>query len=282
MTPDLVGELGERQLRAVIKTMYRVLQKSFHPDVAPAGGEEPAEPPGERAVELNLAYESLDFEKDPAGFRRLRKSYLAKRPSSAWRNSILLKNQLEAQVEREDRLAANFFSYLANLSVPELIDPPPAALSSPIAAKSVRLGLVDVAINNNIRQASWLLGSNYKQMEFDADGGLRVKPVGRGRFSRSDYIRLLGSVPASAIDLEPLLERVNAQSFRRSASFPESVRPNLKVLNLIGLDNFKKHVLPLLAPVLQERAYLFSINTAEFKKTGLVSLEGVIVKLDRL
>jgi hypothetical protein len=119
-------------------------------------------------------------------------------------------------------------------------------------------------------------------MEFDEVGRLRVKPVGRGRFARSDYIRLLGCVPTSAIDLEPLLERVNAQSFRRTSSFPESARPNLKVLNLIGLDNFKKHVLPLLEPLLLERAYLFSINKAEFKKTGLISLEGVIVKFDRV
>ncbi|MDR2456342.1 MAG: J domain-containing protein [Deltaproteobacteria bacterium] len=291
LTPELVGELSEKQLRGVLKTMYRALQKTFHPDVAslgesgpsdPEGGPDPPaggkKPPanGERAAELNLAYESLD--RDPATFRRHRKSYLAKRPGSAFRNSVLLKNQLEALAEKENKLAANFFSYLKSLSAPGQNGGEKP--SPPLPAKGVKLGLLDVAINNNVRQSFWLTGSNYKQMEFDSDGLLKVKAVGRGRFSRSNFIHPLGCVPVQAIDLEPLLERTNSQSFREMASYPGVIRPKLKVLNLISLENFKKHVLPLLAPVLLERAYLFSINDAEFKKTGLISLEGVIVKID--
>jgi hypothetical protein len=293
LTPELVGELSEKQLRGVLKTMYRALQKTFHPDVASLGEGAPEgsdggpdhipgakRPPanGERAAELNLAYESLNLDRDPATFRRHRKSYLAKRPGSAFRNSVLLKNQLEAQVEKEGKLAANFFSYLKSLSAPGQNGS--GQPSPPLPAKGVRLGLLDVAINNTVRQAFWLTGSNYKQMEFDSDGLLKVKAVGRGRFSRSNFIHPLGCVPVQAIDLEPLLERTNSQSFREMASYPGLIRPKLKVLNLISLENFKKHVLPLLAPVLIERAYLFSINDAEFKKTSLVSLEGVIVKID--
>ena len=296
LTPELVGELSEKQLRGVLKTMYRALQKTFHPDVAtsekkPGEPDDPdpfsigKKPPtnGERAAELNLAYASLNFDRDPATFRRHRKSYLAKRPGSAWRNSVLLKNQLEAQVEKEAALASNFFSYLSSLSVPgQGAAPESSALTSPLPAKKVRLGLLDVAINNNIRQAFWLTGSNYKQMEFDEEGRLKVKAVGRGRFTRSNYIHPIGCVPVQSLDLEPLLERTNSPSFREMASFPANARPKLKVLNLISLENFKRHVLPLLSPVLLERAYLFSINDAEFKKTGLISLEGAIVKIDLL
>lgn len=282
LTPELVGELDEKQLKALLKTMYRSLQKTFHPDVASAGKSGPDVPAsGDKAAELNLAYESLNLDRDPAGFRRHRKSYLAKRPSAAWRNLMLLKNQLEAQLEKENRLAQNFFSYMTSLSVPVQGEPPEGAgLSVPLPAKSCRLGLLDVAINNNVRQAFWLTGSNYKQMEFDQDGALKIKAVGRGRFSRSNFIHLIGCVPIQSIELEPLLERTNSQSFREMASYPGNLHPRLKVLNLISLDNFKKHVLPILAPTLLERAYLFSINDAEFQKTGLISLEGAIVKLD--
>jgi hypothetical protein len=281
LTPELVGELSEKELRVVLKAMYRTLQKTFHPDVSgPPRGKDGARSGGDRTVELNIAYETLDFDRDPAAFRSLRKSYLARQPSAAWRNSLLLRDRLEAQLESEDRLAANFFSYVAASAAPEL-EPPAPPRSAPLPAKGISLGLLDVAISNNLTQASWLVGSNYKQMVIDPEGRLSVKAVGRGRFSRANFIRLLGCVPVKALELLPLLERTISDSFREPP--PRSgTPPKNKVLNLISLDGFKRHVLPLLSPLLLERAYLFSLNKAEFTKSGLVSVEGVIVKLDRL
>ena len=284
LTPELVGELTERELKAVLKAMYRTLQKTFHPDVASRSrkvkeGARGAARDADRTVELNLAYESLDFDRDPARFRSLRKSYLARQPSAAWRNSLLLRDRLEAQLESEDRLASNFFSYVAASAAQEP-EPPSRDLSVPLPAKGVSLGLIDVAINNNLTQASWLVGSNYKQMVIDAEGRLSVKAVGRGRFSRSNFIRLLGCVPVKDLELPPLLERTCSDSFREPAPRPGAA-PKNKVLNLISLEGFKRHVLPLLSPLLLERAYLFSLNKAEFKRTGLISVEGVIVKLER-
>ena len=177
-------------------------------------------------------------------------------------------------------MAEDFFKYLEGACAPMLGDR--GEISSPLPAKCVRLGLLDVAINNTVRQASWLTGSNYKLMEFDEGGLLRVKGVGRGRFSRSNYIHPLGCVPSQSIDLGPVLERTCAQSYREMASFPSNPRPKLKVLNIISLDNFKRHALPLILPLLLERAYLFSISEDEYKKTGLITVEGLIVKLDRI
>jgi hypothetical protein len=56
----------------------------------------------------------------------------------------------------------------------------------------------------------------------------------------------------------------------------------MSVLNLLSPDNFKRHILPILEPILMERAYLFSLNNDIYTNTGLITLEGVIVKLDRL
>lgn len=286
LTPELVAELPERELFGVLKSMYRALQKTFHPDMAGRRGKKAAPAGGgngrDRAVELNLAFEALDLDKDPASFRKLRKVYASRRPASAYRNSLILQEKLNAQMEKEDRLAQSFLSYLAQAAIPAPGDgrDTPAV---PLPARGIRLGLSDVAISNNIRQASWVLGSNYKQLTIDADGQPSVKPVGRSRFAKANYIHLLGCVPVESVELMPLLERGQATSFK-SPSLPpgEGVNPRMSVLNFLNADNFKRHVLPLLRPVLLERAYLFSLNNDVYGNSGLISLEGVIVKLDRL
>ncbi|MDR1487081.1 MAG: hypothetical protein LBT62_03670, partial [Deltaproteobacteria bacterium] len=233
----------------------------------------------------NLAFESLNLDKDPASFRRLRQSYLLKKPSNAYQNSLLLRNKLEIQQKKEDRLAESYFEYLAQSAhwPANGADKSKILSAAPLAAKNVLLGLIDVAINNNLTQASWLIGSNYKQMEIDSEGKISVKPVGRSRFSRSNFIHLLGCVSAESLDLPPLLERTRPKSFKYPAmAHGDMVRPKMSITNLISLDNFKSHILPLLTPTLLERAYLFSLNKAEFQTSGHISVEGIIVKLDRL
>jgi hypothetical protein len=58
--------------------------------------------------------------------------------------------------------------------------------------------------------------------------------------------------------------------------------PQVTVRNLINQDNFKKYLLSSLQPILLESAYLFSVNRHEFSSSGLISLEGVIVKMETL
>jgi hypothetical protein len=282
LTPDLVAELDDQDLFGVIKSMYRSLLKAFHPDKAKSRkkAKDRPETNEKRTVELNLAFEVLNLEKDPDSFKRLKKSYLSRQPTTAYRNSLLLKAQLEAQQDKEDHLAQSYLSYLAQAALPteeELL----SSSSAPLPAKGVCLGLSDVAITNNVRQSSWFIGSNFKELKIDPSGQMYVKQVGRSKFSQANFIHLLGSVPVDAIELIPLLERGEAKSFR---SLPSngSYLPKVSVLNLVGPKNFKRHVLPLLKPLLLERAYLFSLNNETFLKSGLITLEGVIVKFDRL
>ncbi|MDR2368206.1 MAG: J domain-containing protein [Deltaproteobacteria bacterium] len=293
LTPELVAELSDRELFGVLKSMYRSLQKTFHPDIAgrrkakaePGPGArqaaQKAARPVDRAVELNLAFEALDLDKDPASFRRLRKVYAARRPASAYQNALVLKDRLRAQMEKEERLAQSFLSYLAdNAFNGKVVDE--NRLAVPLPARGVNLGLSDVAISNNIRQAAWFLGSNYKHINVDAQGQISVKPVGRSRFAKANFIHLLGSVPVESIDLTPILERGQSQSFKSPALAPgESANAKMSVLNLISSENFKRHVLPLLKPYLMERAYLFSFNNDMYKDLDLITLEGVIIKLER-
>jgi curved DNA-binding protein CbpA len=280
LTPEMVGELSEKDLFGLLKSLYRTLLKTFHPDTS-RGKKSDGD---QKAVELNLAFEALNLDRNPASFRKLRKAYLNRRPSTAFQNSLLLKNQLSIQLERENRLADNFLSYLVQDAQRPEQEPAPPPSSVKLTDTGIRLGLLDVAINNNIRQASWILGTNYKQLEISPEGLLSIKSVGRRRFSRANFIKLLGCVPVDRMDIAPLLERMPGQFYRYPALSPgiDPPGPKLSVVNLISQANFKRHILNSLVPFLLERAYLFSLNKAEFSTSGHISLEGVIVKLDHL
>ncbi|MDR2386514.1 MAG: hypothetical protein LBE80_02880 [Deltaproteobacteria bacterium] len=286
LTPELVDELSDRELFGVLKSMYRSLQKTFHPDITGrrkskmAAEAQLKDRSAERAVELNLAFEALNLERDPASFKRLRKLYASRRPTNLYQNSLMLKDQLKAQMAKEDRLAESFLSYMASNAFNHKGDTNGSVAALP--ARGIKLGLLDVAISNNIRQASWFLGSNYKHINIDDQGEMSVKPVGRARFTKANFIHLLGSVPVEELELRPLLERGQAQSFKCPAlPVGESASAKISVLNLLSPEKFKRHVLPILRPFLEERSYLFSLNNDIYTTSGLITLEGVIVKIDK-
>jgi DnaJ-class molecular chaperone len=104
ITPEMAAELTEKELFGVLKSLYRALLKTFHPDA----NQSPKRQGDQKAVELNLAFEALNLDRDPASFRRLRKAYLTRRPAAAFKHALLLKNQLNQQLERESDLANNF------------------------------------------------------------------------------------------------------------------------------------------------------------------------------
>lgn len=285
LTPDMVGALSEKELFAVLKAMYRAYQKSAHPDVANrrrAGN-------AERAVELNLAFEALNLDKNPVAFRRHRKSFVARRPRTTYQKSLALEKRLLIQQGREARLAEAYFQRLANdygwpAEPGENRLPGLAGGPALFPLKNVRLGLLDVAINQNLKMVSWSVGSNYKEMKFDAEGNLSVRPVGRSRFNRAAYIHLIGAVPSTDVELLPLLERPRPQFFKAPALNASigANGPSISVLNRIKPDQFKTNVLVHLKPLVTERSYLFSFNRPEFEDSGCLTLEGMVVKIEKL
>ncbi|MDR1165427.1 MAG: J domain-containing protein [Deltaproteobacteria bacterium] len=279
LTQTLVGELSERELFGVLKSLYRGLLKAFHPDT---GRDKGAAGPS-RAVELNLAFEALNLEKNQTSFRRYRKAYLATHPSRVLQNAALLRDRLQCQLAREERLAEGFFGYLLQgVSLEGLAGAEPPTLK----AKNVLLGLQDVAIKNNVRHASWLLGSNYKNLRIDQDGLIQSRAVGRRGFLALEDTFLLGCVPKSAVSsITPLLERCEPSPIYKCpalSEFDPQALPQVTVKNLISQNNFKKHLLSSLKPILLESSYLFSLNRPEFLALGLIRLEGVIIKLETL
>jgi hypothetical protein len=280
LTPEMAARLSEKDLFAVLKAMYRALQKTVHPDVSRSSGKEGR---GERAVELNLAFEALNLERDPAAFRRYRKAFVARRPQSVHRRSQALERELALRAAREERLATAYLERLAaDYGWGAAGHGGILAGAAVFPLKNVRLGLLDVAINQNLRQVSWSIGSNYKEMKFDARGLLSVRQVGRSGFSRAAFIHPVGSVPAEEVDLLPLLERPPARFFKSPAlnAAIGANGPALSVLNRITAEKFKSHVLAHLKPMARERSYLFSLNRPEFEENGGVTLEGLIIKIE--
>lgn len=284
LTPSLVKELSEKELFSILKTMYRSLLKTFHPD---SGGKR-KQKSNDRAVELNLAFEALDLDKNQDSFRRHRKNYLLTHPALAHNHMNDLKDKLQSQVAKEERLAEGFWSYLSQ-GASSALEPnffrgdqagPPG-----ISVRNVLLGLQDVAIKNNVRHASWLLGSNYKNMEINSMGEIWVRSVGRKTYLHSENTVLLGSVPKEAVNIAMLLERCPPARFYKSPAlfdFDPNALPQVAVMNLISEENFKKHVLFHLHPFLLDRAYLFSLNRDEYESKRLIRLEGVIIRMDPL
>jgi hypothetical protein len=276
----MVGELSERELFEVLKGLYRSLLKAFHPDTA---GRQNHRVGRDRAVELNLAFEALNLDKNRPSFRMHRKSYLQSgHPAFLQRSAAALGERLRSQVAREERLAEGYLSFILAGAAAGAGDA--WAPVGPIA-RNVLLGLQDVAIKNNVRHASWLLGSNYKNIEINSEGEMRVRSVGRRDFADARSTHLLGCVPKDAVNITPLLERCPPSRIYKCPALTEfdpDALPQVSVLNLISQDNFKKHLLSSLCPFLMESAYLFSVNRREFSATGLISLEGVIIKMEAI
>lgn len=287
LTPELVGSLSEKDLFSVIKAMYRALQKTVHPDVVRR--RKPRPDGVDPSVELNLAFESLNLDKNPVAFRHHRKAFVARRPQTAYKKSLALERELALREAREAQLATAYLDRLvadygwgASDDPADGEDPPPEIISFPL--RNLRLGLLDVAINQNLKMASWSLGSNYKEISFGPDGEMSVRPVGRSNFNRVGYIHLIGSVPADLVELKPLLERPPARFFKTPALNASigANGPSLSVLNRISPEQFKAHVLVHLQAAVSERSYLFSLNRPEYEETGCLTLEGLVVKMDNL
>jgi hypothetical protein len=279
LTPSLVSELSEKELFNVLKAMYRSLLKTFHPDTC-----KKKSMGRDRTVELNLAFEALDLDKNQKNFRKLRKDYLESHPANTNNNTIILRDKLKFQRAREERLADGFFSYIIKGLTAGVI----SGLGETgigIQVKNVLLGLQDVAIKNNVRHASWLLGSNYKNIEINGDGEVRVRAVGHRVFSLLEGTVLLGCVPKDAVDITPLLERCRPHNFYKGpalAEYDPQALPQVTVRNFITEDNFKKYLLSSLHPSLMESSYLFSLDRKLYLNSGLINLEGVIIKMEPL
>lgn len=285
ITPEMVHRLNEKDLFALVRAVYRTLQKVHHPDRSQTKSTAKAALNADKALELNLAADQLNLEKDPESFRRIKKRYAARREKGLTSKIKRLEKSAAEKESRLDQLADGFMAYIQQ-GLPWAEIDPDQTLRTPLKPANIKLGLNDVAITQNVRGGSWTMGSNYKEIVFDALGDMYYRPVGRSRPDQVRYIHLLGCIDLDVIDLIPVMDRVQPrQGFFKSPALDSRYGIDgapLQVENSMSLKNFKKYCLPILQPELAERAYLFSIHRPMFEAHKRVTVEGVIVKITRL
>jgi hypothetical protein len=263
IAPEMCNRLQDEDLFVLVKSAYRALQTIYHPD---RGGSH------KKAIEVNLAFELLDYRKNQDKFVRYRELYIKR----LFRKSRDRARELEAQLEQQTsvcrKTAQHYYDYILNrIGCDE-------HKNSIAALKSMTIGLNDVALQQNLPHALHTYGTNYKQIRINDRGRSFVKEVGSSTYHERKYTTLLGSIPRDAVEILPHL-----QGYETTPHVPFNLRSEKKLLgyqkpvfkNLILQENFITYCLPHLLPFIRENSYLISINS---KNKSLI-LDGVIIKI---
>lgn len=274
ITPQIAARLDNEALYNLVKASYRALQQAHHPDKLRKQTETAQRKSTELATEINLAYEKLNWIKDPRSFL-LHKERYSKTLQRREKTLRKLQAELEAVMNKQKELANSFWQYLGNDVYPVPYLKMPAG---------VTLGIIDVAMRQNVRYQGWTPGLGYKEIKFDENGQMHYRLSRQKKFSAVNFIKLIGTVAKDKIDIDALLEKKplkgtlyipNQSPVKRTTS-----RKYLEILNTITIFEFKWHCLPFLRPNLVEGHYLFSIHP---KTSGMdkVFLEGVISRITK-
>ncbi len=251
LTPQLVKELNNETLFKIIKGIYRILQMQYHPD---KGGDP------KKALEINLSFSALNYEKDPLSFQRY-KNYYIKRLSKK-----TLKSELEKCTEtlrklkyQQELLKDRFWQYLER-GCSFLEDYYKQGIA-------LRLKLLDIVFQINYAK---YLGFKQKdgvfiELVLGKEGILKRLSGGSKYFFYKNY-RLLGIVKRSHIEPWMLVE----QDLRDEKKFFK---------NYLRKETFIKEVLFFLTPEIKNNSYLFLYNPSDPQR---VYLEGLIIKIEEV
>ncbi len=264
ISPEIVRELEEEALYGLVKACYRALQRAFHPDLQNGGKE--------KAVELNLAFEALDLERNPDSFRSYRKAYLRRLSRRTQRRTIdELNRKVALLLRQQELLAENFWRHLLEASRSE------SPTLFPEKPKKLKVTLLDLGLKFNASFTSYARHVAFKEILFDEEGRLYYRFPRRRTFQPVNFITLVGSISRRKLEIWPLLEK------KPTPQAAEKGLPDLKafeVLNAIQTEVFKRACLPLLQTELEENAYLFSLHRKHAALEPVVFVEGMILKIE--
>ncbi|OAG27500.1 J domain-containing protein [Thermodesulfatator autotrophicus] len=264
ISPEMVRDLDEEALFGLVKACYRALQRAYHPDLQANGKE--------KAVELNLAFEALDLERNPESFKTHRRAYLRRLSRRTQKKTIDdLTKKLATLLRQKELLAENFWQHLLIASESS------GATLFPDSPRGIKVTLLDLGLKFNTSFTGFARHVAFKEMLFDEEGRLYYRFPKRRYFQPVNFIILVGSVARRKLEIWPLLEK------EPTPEAAEGGLPDLKafkILNAISVEVFKKTCLPLLKTALYENAYLFSLHRRYSTLKPLVFVEGMILKIE--
>ncbi len=260
----MVRDLDEEALFGLVKACYRALQRAYHPDMQTNGKE--------KAVELNLAFEALDLERNPDSFKIHRKAYLRRLSRRTQKKTIDdLTKKVATLLRQKELLAENFWQHLL------INSESPRATLFPEQPKDLKVTLLDLGLKFNASFTGFARHVAFKEILFDEEGKLYYRFPKRRYFQPVNFITLVGSVSRRKLEIWPLLEK------EPTPEAAEDGLPDLKafkILNAISVEVFKRTCLPLLKTSLHENAYLFSLHRRYSLIEPLVFVEGMILKIE--
>ncbi|MDQ7838527.1 MAG: hypothetical protein RDU59_08545 [Thermodesulfobacteriota bacterium] len=280
ITPQIVARMDDEALYNLVRACYRALQQAHHPDKLRRQTESARRKSTERAAEINLAYEKLNWAKDPNLFLLHKERYL-KAPRREEKKLRDMQAILETVIGKQREMADSFWQYLGYSEEQAARSDACSCLKMPA---SITLGIIDVAMRQNVRSEGWATGLGYKEIRFDENSQMYYRLSRQRKFTAVNFIKLIGTIAKDKIDIDALLEKkplkgvlyIQTQTpVKRSKS-----SKYLEVLNTIPISEFKWHCLPFLRPDIVEGRYLFSIHR---KPSALdkVFLEGIVSRISK-
>jgi curved DNA-binding protein CbpA len=280
ITPQIVARMDNEALYNLVRACYRALQQAHHPDKLRKQTETARRKSTERATEINLAYEKLNWAKDPYSFLLHKERYL-KAPRREEKKLRDLQTTLETFIDKQREMADSFWQYLGYSQEQAARSDTCSCLKMPV---SITLGIIDVAMRQNVRSEGWVPGLGYKEIRFDENSQMYYRLSRQRKFTAVNFIKLIGTIAKDKIDIDALLEKkplkgvlyIQTQSpVKRSKS-----SKYLEVLNTIPISEFKWHCLPFLKPDIVEGHYLFSIHRKP-SAMDKVFLEGIVSRMSK-
>jgi curved DNA-binding protein CbpA len=267
LSPEICKKLRDEGLFALVKSSYRTLQTIYHPD---RGGDH------KRAIELNLAFEMLNYKRDPERFEKYKEKYIRKLSRRSRTRTKEMEEQIENQKRAYQQTSTKYYEYILYMNRISNDDHKNAIGS----LSAVTIGLYDVALQKNIPNATHLYSTNYKQIKVDAAGKIFVKEVGSRCFRERKFTKFIGSISKEKINIFPHLK-----GYETSPHVPFNLRSPRKLLgyrepvfkNILLEENFILYCLPHLVPIIKENSYLISLNS----RTKSLILDGCIIKISR-
>lgn len=251
LTPQIVKELDDETLFKLIKKIYRTLQMHYHPD---RGGDL------RKALELNLAFEALNFEKKPQTFHHYKKLYLQRLSRKTLKKELEeLKESYRKLIYLHELLRERFWVFLENNY---------NQLKSLFREGFVlRIKLLDVILQINF--GSTLSFKNRKRYFKELIMGPEVslkKYDGSKNYQVLKNYKFLGAVKREHLSPWVLMER----DLRDEKFY---------LKNFMSKETFIREVLLYLTPEIKSNYYLFFYDLNEPQR---VYLEGLVLKFEEI
>jgi len=252
ITPQLVKELKDETLFKLIKTIYKTLQLYYHPD---RGGDP------KKALELNLAFEALNYDKNPQNFSHFKKAYLQRLSRKTLRKELEeLENNYRKLFYLNELLKERFWQFLEKGGdfFKEIYD----------RGFLLKIKVLDIVSHINFSDYVSFKRKKqfFKEIIFSNEDFVLKKEGLQEKYRKLKNYKYLGTVKRGYFEPWNFL----VQSIGEEKIF---------LRNYLNKETFIREILIYLQPEIKTDSYLFWYNPKDPQK---VYLEGLVLKLEEI